>query len=50
VRNSAVICRRRAPTAFSSPISAVRWLTATSITFMIRMPATARLIEAIRRA
>ncbi len=42
-----MICPRRAPSALSRPISAVRWLTATSITFMIRMPATTRLIDAM---
>ncbi len=47
VRNSARICRLRAPTAFSRPISPVRWLTATSMTFMISTPATTRLIAAI---
>ena len=33
--------------AFSRPISAVRWLTATSMTFMISTPATTRLIAAM---
>ena len=42
-----MICPLRAPTALSKPISAVRWLTATSITFMISTPATTRLIAAI---
>ena len=40
-------CPPRAPIALSSPISVVRWETAISITFMIKIPATARLIEAI---
>ncbi|MCY1180731.1 hypothetical protein D9M73_211990 [compost metagenome] len=33
--------------ALSRPISALRWLTAIQVTFMIRMPATSRLIAAI---
>ena len=40
-------CPPRAPIALSSPISVVRWETAISITFMIKIPATARLIAAI---
>ncbi|EKD39279.1 MAG: hypothetical protein ACD_75C00455G0005 [uncultured bacterium] len=36
-----------APRALHKPISAVRWVTDISITFIIRIPATARLIEAI---
>ena len=42
-----MICRLRAPTALSKPISAVRWLTATSMTFMINTPATTRLMAAM---
>ena len=45
--NSRMIWRRAAPMAMYRPISEVRWLTATSITFMIRTPATIRLIPAI---
>ncbi len=36
-----------APSALSRPISPVRWATATNITFITRMPATARLIAAM---
>ncbi|EXI78938.1 MAG: hypothetical protein AW10_02579 [Candidatus Accumulibacter appositus] len=36
-----------APRALSRPISAVRWATETSITFITRMPATARLMAAM---
>ncbi len=46
-RNSFWILWPGAPTALSSPISAVRWDTAISITFMIRIPATARLMAAM---
>ncbi|MNQ35183.1 hypothetical protein D3C85_486580 [compost metagenome] len=45
--NSARTCAGRAPRALSKPISAVRWFTAIQVTFMIRMPATSRLIAAI---
>ena len=41
------IAVRVAPSAFSRPISAVRWVTETSITFITRMPATARLMAAM---
>jgi len=33
--------------ALSRPISGRRWVTTTSITFMIRMPATTRLMAAM---
>ena len=36
-----------APSAFSRPTSLVRWLTATSMTFMINTPATSRLTAAM---
>ena len=39
--------RAGAPRALSRPISPVRWVTATSMTFITRMPATARLIAAM---
>jgi hypothetical protein len=40
-------CAPVAPSALSRPISPVRWVTATSMTFITRMPATARLIAAM---
>ena len=45
--NNRCMAAADAPRAFSKPISAVRWDTATSMTFMIKMPATARLMAAI---
>ena len=42
-----MIWRRLAPIALHRPISPVRWATAMSITFMMRMPATIRLMAAI---
>ena len=47
VRNVARIAPALAPSALSRPISAVRCVTETSITFITRMPATARLIAAM---
>ena len=46
-RKARRMVRPVAPRALSSPISAVRWVTATSITFITRMPATARLMAAM---
>ena len=46
-RNSAPMVASVALIAFSKPISLVRCATVTSIMFMTRMPATARLIAAM---
>ncbi len=46
-RNASRTCRRPAPTAFSRPISRVRSVTDTSITFMMPTPATASGDDAI---
>jgi len=47
VKNKIKICFLGAPNALSKPISLVRCDTATSITFMVMMPATIKLTAAI---